>query len=63
MKIIAYQSFLLRLWLEEHDEVTSWRASMEDPHTGQQLFFFQQIDLNNFLDQLTQDLEKRKKVS
>ena len=63
MKIIAYQSYLLRLWLEKHDGEISWRASMEDPHTGQQLFFFTQIDLDNFLDRLSKELEKRGKTS
>ncbi|MFN2302330.1 MAG: hypothetical protein ACK2TV_01230 [Anaerolineales bacterium] len=59
MKIIAYQSYLLRLWLEKHDEVISWRASMEDPHTGQQLFFFLPADLYHFLEKLIQDLNMR----
>jgi hypothetical protein len=63
MKIIAYQSFLLRLWLEEHDKVISWRASMEDPHTGQQLFFFHPADLNHFLEKMTLDLEEKGKTS
>jgi len=54
---------LLRLWLEKHDEAISWRASMEDPHTGQQLFFFHPADLNHFLEKLSQDLEKRGKAA
>ena len=61
MRIIAYQSYLLRLWLEKHNGVNSWRASMEDPHTGQQLFFFLPADLFHFLEKLTQDLEKQEK--
>jgi hypothetical protein len=60
MKIIAYQSYMLRLWLEKHDKAIFWRASMEDPHTGQQLFFFRPHDLTDFLSQLKLDLKNNK---
>lgn len=32
-----YQAFLLRLWRE--DELSGWRASLENPHTGQSVGF------------------------
>jgi hypothetical protein len=60
MKKIAYHSYLLRLWLEKHDKTIFWRASMEDPHTGQQLFFFRPEDLTDFLSQLKNDLKNNK---
>jgi hypothetical protein len=63
MKIIAYQSYLLRLWLEKHDKTIFWRASMEDPLTGQQLFFFRPEDLENFLSQLKHDLINKNDTS
>jgi hypothetical protein len=40
-----YLSYLLRLWCEGSDKVpatarkTAWRASLQDPHTGQRLGF------------------------
>ena len=55
MKIIAYQSYLFRLWFEKHDKAIFWRASMENPHTGQQLFFFHPEDLTNFILKLGQN--------
>jgi hypothetical protein len=35
----AYQAFLLRLWQEQRDGQTLWRASLENPHTGERLGF------------------------
>lgn len=34
-----YQAYLLRLWQVEHDGQPVWRASLEDPHTGQRYGF------------------------
>jgi hypothetical protein len=34
-----YLSFLLRLWCIEQDGCKIWRASLEDPHTGEQRGF------------------------
>ena len=60
MRIIAYQSYLLRLWLEKHDKAIFWRASMEDPQTSQQLFFFRLEELTDFLSHLKHDLKNNK---
>ena len=32
-----YQAFLLRLWRE--DDLSGWRASLENPHTGKSVGF------------------------
>jgi hypothetical protein len=34
-----YQAYLLRLWQEQRDGQTLWRASLENPHTGERLGF------------------------
>jgi hypothetical protein len=34
-----YHSFLLRLWLVDEQEGLTWRASLENPHTGERLGF------------------------
>jgi hypothetical protein len=56
-KEIGYRSFLLRLWCSMHNGEHTWRASLEDPRTGQQHFFSSLDSLNEFLRQLRQDLE------
>jgi hypothetical protein len=38
----------------------SWRASLENPHTKQQQFFYCVEDLIHYLDQLNQEQEVRK---
>lgn len=53
----GYRSFLLRLWLVKQNGEISWRAILENPHTGQQHFFSSPDALNEFLRQLRQDLE------
>lgn len=53
----GYRSFLLRLWLVKQNEEISWRATLENPHTGQQHCFSSPDALNEFLRQLRQDLE------
>lgn len=34
-----YRAYLLRIWPAKEGERTVWRASLEDPHTGQRLGF------------------------
>ncbi len=34
-----YQAYLLRLWLTADEKGSLWRASLEDPHTGERLTF------------------------
>ena len=36
---IQYQSYLLRLWRVEQDGHSSWRASLENSHTGARVGF------------------------
>jgi len=54
---IGYRSFLLRLWCVKHNGEHTWRASLEDPRTGQQYFFSSLKALIKYLQQLRQDLE------
>ncbi len=54
---MSYRSFLLRLWHVKQCGEISWRASLEDPHTGQLHFFSRPDELNEFLQELRQELE------
>lgn len=44
-----YIAYLLRLWQENHTGVSIWRASLEDPHTGQRQGFADLERLFSFL--------------
>lgn len=46
-----YQSYLLRLWRE--DEHLPWRATLQNPHTGEQEGFASLERLFTFLRQQT----------
>ncbi len=45
----SYQAYLLRLWTEQRGGQPVWRASLEDPHTGQRLGFADLTQLFAFL--------------
>ena len=45
----AYLSYLLRLWCEAHDNVLTWRASVESAQTGEQQHFATVDELFDFL--------------
>jgi len=48
-----YLSWLLRLWPTRSEGQWIWRASIEDPHTGQRRGFARLKDLFTYLDQET----------
>lgn len=50
-----YQAFLLRLW-RDHSE-HSWRATLEDPHTGRQDAFKSLEGLFGFLRRISEATE------
>ncbi len=57
----AYIAFMLRLWLAAEGEGAVWRASLEDPHTGERLTFKSLDRLFAFLeDQCDQATEKER---
>lgn len=47
-KTFNYYSYLLRFWRD--DEHSPWRATLEDPHTGQSFGFASMEHLYRFLD-------------
>jgi hypothetical protein len=49
----SYLSYLLRLWQTESGDEGIWRASLEDPHTGERKGFANLTDLFTFLEQET----------
>lgn len=51
-----YLSYLLRLWLAGDGDQPQWRASLEDPHTGEQTGFDSLEELFEFLrDKVKED--------
>jgi len=48
-----YMAYLLRLWQVNTTETTVWRASLEDPHTGEQKGFADLESLFTFLKKQT----------
>lgn len=49
-KFSRYHAYLLRIWRD--DMFTVWRASLEDPHTGQTISFATIERLYDFLDEM-----------
>ena len=47
----SYLSYLLRLWQTRGGDEWVWRASLEDPHTGERKGFASLTDLFTFLEQ------------
>jgi len=54
----TYHSFLLRLWLVNDNGRPAWRASLEQPRTGERKGFSNLDDLGLFLEQLTISTQK-----
>lgn len=52
-KFAHYHAYLLRVWRD--DLFTTWRASLEDPHTGQIISFATIERLYDFLDEMMDD--------
>lgn len=51
-KSLNYYSYLLRLWRE--DDAAPWRASLEDPHTGQRRNFARLQDVFKAVEEETE---------
>ena len=48
-----YLAYLLRLWREQGGETTRWRASLQDPHSGEKFGFAHLDELVAFLREQT----------
>jgi hypothetical protein len=55
----GYVAYLLRLWREKGGESTQWRASLQDPHSGEKVGFAHLEDLFDFLRRETGHLSER----
>ena len=53
-----YRAFMLRFWRENADR--AWRASLEDPHSGERLSF---ADADRLLTYLAEQLKEEHEVS
>ena len=54
---MGYRSFLLRLWCVKQNGELTWRASLENPRTGQKHVFTSLEALHEFLSNLGEVLE------
>jgi len=54
-----YIAYLLRLWREQGGESTRWRASLQDPHSGERAGFANLEELFGYLRRETGDLLER----
>ena len=52
-EISGYVSYLLRLWREKGGQATWWRASLQDPHSGERVGFAHLGELVAFLREQT----------
>jgi hypothetical protein len=59
---VGYRSFLLRMWCSMQNHQVTWRASLEDPRTGQQHFFTSKEALDEFLRILGEQLENELEI-
>ena len=50
---LGYLSYLLRLWRERGSASIHWRASLQDPHSGQRMGFAHLDELVAFLREQT----------
>ena len=48
-----YFAYLLRLWREKGGQTTWWRASLQDPHSGERVGFAHLDELVTFLREQT----------
>lgn len=54
-----YLAFLLRLWRVNDEDYSIWRASLENPHTGERHAFATIEDLFTFLGTETRALTRQ----
>jgi hypothetical protein len=52
----TYQAYLLRLWQVQRDGQSLWRASLENPHTGERLGFAGLTELFAYLQEMAANL-------
>ena len=58
-----YQSYLLRLWIENENGKQVWRISLEDPFTGERRGFASRRDLCAFLEEKMSEKKENQEVS
>jgi hypothetical protein len=59
----GYFSYMLRLWQTGREGEATWRASLEDPHTGERCGFASLEELFSFLKRRTGLLSDGKEPS
>jgi hypothetical protein len=55
----GYVAYLLRLWRETSGGSTRWRASLQDPHSGEMVGFASLTELFGYLRRKIGDLPER----
>ena len=59
----TYISYLLRLWWVSEAGQSTWRASLDDPRTGERLGFSSLPELFEFLEKQTKECESIARIS
>lgn len=59
----TYVSYLLRLWRVRETDQFTWRASLDDPSTGERLGFTSLSELFEFLQEQTKEGEGKEYIS
>jgi hypothetical protein len=60
-KALTYLAYLLRLWRES--ETAPWRATLENPHTGEQHNFASIERLFHFLSAQTDEVQPTRRIA
>ena len=50
-----YYAYLLRLWRAQPEDRSVWRASLEDPHTGERRCFASLVQLVDYLQRTLEE--------
>jgi len=58
-----YQSYLLRLWIENENGKQVWRISLEDPFSGERRGFANRRDLCAYLEDKMSEIKENQEVS
>lgn len=53
MTMSIYHAYLLRMWMDVNLEQPAWRASLEDPHTRQVVYFSDLAYLYEYINKLS----------
>lgn len=57
-----YQAYLLRLWMVEDEDISVWRATLENAHTGERRGFSSLEALYDYLNSTSEGMSQRARL-